>query len=345
METAYRKQRKAAKLWKFNPGIIARLLIGIVFLLMALMTVAYFLYFGPKAADLPCRGCTGEARSVQVNNFDLYYRSVGERGTQPPVVLLHGGPGMSSQTFKKSFDFLAENGYEVIYYDQRGSGNSQIRPELDHYTIDQLVSELETLRRDVIQAERIILVGHSAGGALAQRYALEYPNHIEKMILVAALPANGGFETSWIGLDASLALINMVSGNLPPADPQAADRWISEFGYQASLARLYDPAHPETIQDFGYMSFAVNRELTRSTFGGNFDERLRQLPVPTLVICGAADRSDFTGPAMAQHFHDVLPNSVLVRFERSGHWPYLEEPERFRHVLIDFLGQVATSED
>lgn len=345
METAYQKQIKAAKFWKFQPAMIARSVVGIVFLFLALMAVAYFRYFSPKAADLPCRGCTGEARSVEVNNFDLYYRSVGERGRQPPVVLLHGGPGMSSQTFKKSFDFLADNGYEVIYYDQRGSGNSQIRPELDYYSIDQLVAELETLRRDVIQAEQIILMGHSAGGALAQRYALEYPNRVEKMILVAALPANGGFETSWFGLDAFLALINMVSGNLPPADPQAADRWIGEVGYQTSIARLYDPAHPETIQDFGYMSFAVNRELTRSTFGGSFDERLQQLPVPTLVIYGDADRSDFTGPAMAQHFHDVLPNSVLVRFERSGHWPYLEEPERFRQVLIDFLAQAATSED
>ena len=79
-----------------------------------------------------------------------------------------------------------------------------------------------------------------------------------------------------------------------------------------------------------------SREVTRSTFGGSFDDRLRQLDVQTPIIYGVAD-SPSTGESMAQHLNSVIPGSTLVRFERSGHWPYLEEPERFQPVLGDFL--------
>ena len=154
------------------------LLAGLLVVLLFVAGLSYYLYYSPKPADLPCRGCVGDARAVNVNGFDLYYRSVGAHSEKPPVVMLHGGPGMSSQTFKKGFDFLAEPGFQVIYYDQRGSGNSQIKPDSGYYTIGQLVEELEALRRDVIGSEQIMLVGHSAGGALAQRYALAYPQHV-----------------------------------------------------------------------------------------------------------------------------------------------------------------------
>jgi proline iminopeptidase len=245
---------------------------------------------------------------------------------------------MSSQTFKKGFDFLAA-GNQVVYYDQRGSGNSQVKSDVSAYTMEQLVEELEALRRDVIASDQVIVVGHSAGGALAQRYALKYPQHVAKMILVAALPANGGQAYSNVVIDAIVATMNVVTGNIPPADPQQADAWYADLSYKSSLSRLYDPTHPETIQDFGRQSFAVGRELTRSTFGGNYDEQLRRLPVKTLVIYGEGDRSPYTGEPVARQMQSVIPNSTVVGFAHSGHWPYLEEPQRFQEVIQAFLAQ------
>ena len=57
---------------------------------------------------------------------------------------------------------------------------------------------------------------------------------------------------------------------------------------------------------------------------------------PTLIVYGKAD-SSYTGEAVAQHLHEVLSNSTLVQMEQSGHWPYLEEPQRFEEVLHEFL--------
>ncbi len=321
------------KTWLRRAGVILAGLLGLVIIVLA---VAYYLFYSPQPANLPCRQCSGDARAVNVNGFDLYYRSVGERRGKAPIVLIHGGPGMSSQTFKRAFDSLA-NEYEVIYYDQRGSGNSQIKPGTE-YTIDQLVQELETLRRDVIKADKIVIIGHSAGGALAQRYALAHADHVEKMVLVGSVPANGGMEGGLL-LETGFALINVFGGNLPPGDPLQADARFADLSYQTSQSRLYDKGHPELLQDVGYMSFAVNRDVTRSTWGANLDEQLRQLPIRTLIVYGLADASDFTGEPIAQHLHSVLPNSTLVAFDKSGHWPYLEEPEKFRQVLSDFLQQ------
>lgn len=316
------------------------ILIAFACLLVAVLLffgLSYRLYYVTQAADLPCRNCTGDAQAVHVNGFDLYYRQVGMNTVNPPVVLVHGGPGMSSQTFKKSFDFLADE-YRVVYYDQRGSGNSQIKPDPSNYTIDQLVEELESLRRDVIKTDKIILVGHSAGGALVQRYAIAYPQHVDKLILIGSIPANGGMSSSGLVPDAFLAGLNVMSGNIPPASPEEADAKFQELSYTTSLPRLYDPQNDALLQDAGYASFVTNREITRSTFGSDFDEQLEQLNMKALLIYGVADSAG-TGEAGMTRLHELLPNSTLVRFDHSGHCPFLEEPQEFQRVFRAFLSE------
>jgi len=321
------------KLFKAILGFLALL----VFAALVFFFVAYRIYYSSLAADLPCRGCTGEAQAVRVNGFDLFYRELGSDSAQPPIVIVHGGPGMSSQTFKNSFDFLSAE-RRVIYYDQRGSGSSQIKPDPANYTIEQLVDELEALRREVIGADQVILVGHSAGGALVQRYALAYPEHVAKMVLICSVPPNNGVRFAGPWLDAVLAGMNVLAGNIPPASPEEADARFQALGYQSAIQRLSDPNQQALLQDTGYTSFVTNREVTRSTMGGDFDPALRQLTVETLLIYGAAD-SAYTGVDVMTHLDDLLPNATLVRFDRSGHWPYLEEPEKFQQVLAEFLAK------
>jgi hypothetical protein len=114
--------------------IAAILFLAIVVVLVAFGALSHSLYYSPQAAELPCRDCEGAARAVHVDGFDPYYREIGADTVQTPVVLLHGGPGQSSLTFKTGFDFLAET-RRVVFYDQRGFGNSQIKPGAEFYTI------------------------------------------------------------------------------------------------------------------------------------------------------------------------------------------------------------------
>ena len=118
----------------------------------------------------------------------------------------------------------------MIYYDQRGSGNSQVKPNASDYTIEYLVEELETLRRDVVKADKIILVGHSFGSALVQRYSLKYPQHVEKMVIIGGIRINNGMNNHFVWKWFGPALYSTSLG-FPPAGPQAADTWFYEIIY------------------------------------------------------------------------------------------------------------------
>ncbi len=323
------RRRRAVRFLGGAALLIALLAIG--------LAVGAYLAFTPtEAADRPCLACTDDTPPVHVDGFDLYARTFGLPDGDPPVVLLHGGPGHSSASFKDGFDFLAET-HRVFTYDQRGSGYSQVRPALDLYTVDHLVAELEALRRDVIGAEQLVVIGHSAGGALAQRYALAYPDRVAKLVLVASIPANDGV-TSGLAFEVFQPILTALSVGLPPRDPLAANAWFADVAYQSAVPRLYDPANAGLLRDSGPYSFAAWHAVSRSLWGNDYAAALARLDVETLVIYGAADGGT-TGEAVAVHLADLLPRAEVVRFEASGHWPFLEEPERFAQVVGDFLAE------
>lgn len=324
-----RRFRRALPWKRGGGGLLVTLAAGLI----AFVSIANVVFYGAPPAALPCRNCSGEARRIHVNGFDLYFRELGSDRARAPIVILHGGPGHSSQSFQRSFDGLADQ-FRVVYYDQRGSGYSQIKPDSTAYSITRLVEELEAIRRDVLGAERLVLVGHSAGGALAQRYAIAYPEHVERLILVASIRLNNGVAVPALW-DRLLPALYLLSG-WPPADPLARDQWFAQLSEAGAVSRLYDPAARALVADSGYLSFATWREVSRSLGGADLQERLRQLPVPTLVAYGAAD-SAATGETTAAALCALLPDCTLARFEQSGHWPFLEEPDHFAQTLRDFL--------
>jgi proline iminopeptidase len=298
---------------------------------------AYAAYYRVPPTRLPCRGCSVPAQAVHVNGYDLYYRELGDDRRRPPLVVLHGGPGQSSLTFKRSFEALAAD-YRIIFYDQRGSGNSEIKPNPADYTIEHLVEDLEVLRRDVIRADRIVVIGHSFGGAFAQRYVLAHPEHVSALILVGSVRINNGMNRRWFWKILGPALYSTVLG-LPPADGIAADAWMTPTPDDAeSTARLFDKTRTDIFTDVGYSSFAAWRELSLSAAGRDYHDDLRGLVTPTLVIYGEAD-SPFTGRQVATELCGLMPHCATAGFARSGHWPFLEEPERFQQVVRGFLAE------
>jgi proline iminopeptidase len=306
---------------------------AIVVLIALYATYTYVAYNRIRPQERACLNCT---TPVTVNGYDLYYREIGVDKGQPPVVLVHGGPGDSSLSFKNSFDFLAEQ-TRVIYYDQRGSGNSQIKPNPDDYNIEQLVEELETLRRDVIKADKITLIGHSFGSALVQRYAIKYPEHVDKLIIAGGIQINNGMNNRFVWEWFGPALYSTELG-LPPADSASADVWFTQSSEKDNLNRLFDKSNTEILSGTGTVSFAVWREISLSVTGSDYKTELGQLQIPTLFIYGAAD-SQYTGKPVADELCATLPNCQSAAFEKSGHWTFLEEPEKFQQVLKDFLAE------
>jgi proline iminopeptidase len=314
----------------YFPAILA---VPVVLALYA--AAAYYRYNRVLPQDRPCVDCAAPAH---VNGYDLYYREAGTSGgtekNLPPVILVHGGPGHSSLSFRDGFDFLAKEA-RIIFYDQRGSGNSQIKPDPGGYTIEQLVEELESLRRDTIKAEKVILVGHSFGSALVQRYALKYPQHVEKMVIVSGIRINNGMRSRFVWKWFGPALYSTVMG-FPPADPAAADVWTTGSAKKDNPKRLFDKSNTGILEDTGTMTFAPWLRFSLSITGSDYKADLRRLQTPTLFIYGTAD-SPHTGKPVADELCAALPNCQSVEFTRSGHWAFLEEPVKFQQVIIDFL--------
>jgi proline iminopeptidase len=295
--------------------------------------VAYVLYNRVHPAERACRDCE---TPVTVGGYQLLYREVGTDSTLAPVIVVHGGPGHSSLSFKRSFDFLAAH-RRVIYYDQRGSGNSQSKARPADYVIDSLVEELEALRRDVVKADRIVLVGHSFGSALVQRYALRYGAHVEKLLLVGGIRLNNEMENRFVWRWFGPALYSTAMG-LPRGDGDAADAWFTASADADNTERLYDKSRGALFEGTGTLSFAAWREISLSLVGDAHEGELRQLHVPTRFLYGAAD-APYTGKPTAEALCAIIPNCKTVEFAHSGHWPFLEEPERFRQVVEAFLAE------
>ncbi len=311
--------------------LVLYVILAVLVLFTLYVAIAYYLYHRVPPQSRPCVDC---ANPVQINGYDLYYREIGTDKGAPPVILIHGGPGHSSLSFKNGFDFLTEE-TRVIFYDQRGSGNSQIKPNPEDYTIEQLVEELETLRRDVVKADKVILVGHSFGSALVQRYALKYPEHVEKMVIAGGIRINNGMSNRFVWKYFGGALYSTALG-FPPADSKSADAWFTKSSEKDNPQRLFDKTKTDLLKDTGTVSFAPWREISFSLVGYDYKKDLSQLQVPTLFIYGTAD-SQYTGKPVADELCATLPNCQSVEFTQSGHWAFLEEPEKFQQVLNDFL--------
>jgi proline iminopeptidase len=281
---------------------------------------------------------------IDSNAIPIYYET---KGNGDPLILLHGGPGIPHDYLK---DTRALSPYaRLVFFDQRGAGRSGRSKTLD-YTIEANVEDTENVRKG-LGLGTCAVFGHSWGGMLAQAYALKYSNNVKKLVLANT------FSTV-VHLNAALAKIR----SSVPQELQKTYEKYERAGlysgretypdeYQAAVDVAYEPISisvpkPAHLQDaFRKISYEVYRTMwgdqtefkitgTMSTF--NFLPRLSEIKVPTLVIVGA---NNMTTVEMAKETVKRIPKGRLVIFERSRHYPFIEEKEKFVRVMKEFLDE------
>ena len=126
---------------------------------------------------------------IDIQDGSLAYRSFGEG---EPLLLLNGGPGRSSDSFAELAETISLNQRQVIIFDQRGTGRSQLH-EVNEATITlaKMLDDIEKLRRH-LKVEKFFIMGHSFGGMYAMAYAAEFPHRVGGLILSA--PGGMDFE-------------------------------------------------------------------------------------------------------------------------------------------------------
>jgi len=237
--------------------------------------------------------------------------------------------------------------FRVIYFDAFGRGQSDRARNPSEYSFDHDIEDVEGLRI-ALGLNRIAVYGQSYGGMVAQGYALRYPQSISKLILANTLH---GAEMWQKGNDDNTN--NEIQNQFPEVwaelqQLRAQGVLSCDSAYQtaqgpvpASLFFFYDPSHAGIAFDSNSEVYCrIAGPDADVVLGGDmasvdFRRRLKEIHIPTLVLAGRFDRVVI--PRYSVQYRTLMPQAEFVMFERSGHFPFIEEPERHDAVVSAFL--------
>jgi proline iminopeptidase len=248
--------------------------------------------------------------------------------------VLHGGPGAHHDYLLPGFDALAR-GRELIYYDQRGGGQSAVPRETPVGWREQ-AADLEELRQQW-GLEHLSLAGYSWGGLLALLYAVEFPGRISQLALVSPAPAwreariefERRFQERNLAPSLQQERESLRESGLREQDP-------AEYGqrqFQLSVAPyFFDPARARELTPFR-VTGRTQQEVWASL--GNYDLRpaLSSLALPAFVLQGEND----VIPVETSRTLAGLLGADFHSLPRCGHVPYVEAFEQFVALLDGFL--------
>ena len=278
-----------------------------------------------------------DAWQVELHGHPVIYRTA---GSGPPVVLIHGMVN-SSHHWREVALRLADR-YTVIAPDLIGHGDSAT-PRGD-YSLGAHAAVIRDLLT-AIDVRGATIVGHSLGGGVAMQFFWQFPQLVERLVLVSS----GGLGREVSPLLRSAALpgasvaLRVVAGRRSLA---ALDRVAAALDASGSARGVYVRAVVRALRP---LERPGSREAFLQTLRSVIDlqgqhvsatDRLYLLgPVPTLIVWGERDN---TIPLQhGRSAHDAIPHSRFETLPRAAHFPHLEDPEGLADVLGDF---VATTE-
>jgi proline iminopeptidase len=285
------------------------------------------------------------ASTLDVGDGVKIWYAIRGHGDKPPIIVIHGGPGMDSNSVAADFVPL-EAKRRLVYYDQRGGGRSSLPADTKLLTIDHHVDDLEALRKH-LGIDKVVLIGHSFGPAIAAQYAIKYPEHVDRMIFLAPIPPRKGkfFEEFGAAMksrltDAQQKRSAELRKEYESGDVVAACREFWAINTLPRLAKSVSPsvvksdfctAPPEAIR-YGTM------KTNPTTFGslGDWDwtAALKRVSAPVLIIHGEEDAIPMS---MVAEWATALPNARLVKVPNAAHFPYVERPDIVFPEIEKFL--------
>ncbi|WP_213600957.1 alpha/beta fold hydrolase [Pseudoxanthomonas japonensis] len=260
------------------------------------------------------------------------------------VVLLHG-KNFCAATWESAIAALAGAGYRVVVPDQVGFCKSS-KPPRYQYSFGQLAANTHDLLAR-LGIQRAVIVGHSMGGMLAARYALQYPQATERLVLVNPI----GLEdwkaegVPWRSIDAWNA-----------REMKTSFDSIRDYQRTVYYSGDWKPAYERWVRMLGGMYAGEGREAVAWSQALTSDMLFNQpvvyefprIAVPTTLFIGQKDRTaigkDLAPPEVAKRLGDypalgrraaaAIPGATLVEFADLGHSPQVEDPARFNAELL-----------
>jgi pimeloyl-ACP methyl ester carboxylesterase len=288
------------------------------------------------------------ALTVDGHSVRMAYQDVAPIGTANgrTAVLLHG-KNFFSDYWRDTALFLAQHGWRVIVIDQLGFGRSS-KPDMGYsfFTLAALTKALLTN----LGITKATVIAHSMGGMLGTRFALMYPEMVERLVLEDPI----GLEDYHLKVPAATTE-ELTKATLAETEEGAIKfhqgyypQWKPEYAVWAQLqSRAVQGGEGPRVAKASALTYQM---VYREPVCYEFD----QLKVPTLLTVGEKDRAALGKNRVSEEIRATMgqnlelaqkiaprlpPGSKLVVFPGVGHVPHLESPDKFHEVLLDFLGR------
>ncbi len=289
----------------------------------------------------------------------LYHFSQGEGR---PVLIIHGGPGLPP--YAPWQGLAAVKGYSFTYYHQRGCGRST--HPVDKFESQNFIQNLSVLNkllgmkaqladieriRHLLKQDKLIIIGHSYGAFLATLYAFEFPERVEKLVLISpadilALPSpHGGME--------------QMKKYLSPEEQEEFDAFLKEYFNYGVLFQKSEEELARINSGFGKFYVTVLKKIGMEWTGGTEEpkglggwmvhalylslgmtydlrEYLKNISAPVLVVHG--DR-DLQSEIVGQEYAALVQKGVFKVIAGASHFAFNERPEEFAALMRDFLSR------
>jgi proline iminopeptidase len=273
---------------------------------------------------------------IATPDVDLAYETYGAAGSAPPVIVANGGPGLSHIYMLQNDVWpRLSHSRQIVFYDQRGTGKSKRVAADASFGMDAQVADMEAVRAK-FGFQKFDLLGDSYGGLLAMAYATTHPEYVEKLILsdsaapslkdiVRVLP-----DVFPDVLEQIVAREKNSSGS-ETADQRMRDHFLMLFYSEAKRDAYL--AGAKDLESAPQVSAAVQKAIRTL----DLTAELPKFKFPTMVITGRYDMN--VTPVTAWKIYKAIPGAKFVVFEKSGHLPSYEEPDKYVQVVDAFLGQ------
>ncbi|HEV7517914.1 MAG TPA: alpha/beta hydrolase [Thermoanaerobaculia bacterium] len=269
---------------------------------------------------------------VSVQGAELFYST---RGHGPACLVLSG---IGTRPYERQTPPQLSDRLKLVYVDLRGSGQSTGEPT--DLTFDLLAQDLEAIRVD-LGLERIAVLGHSILGILAIEYGRHCPASVAHVITAGTPPIGdlaqvGAQAAAFFAADASEERKQLLRDNLAQLPAGAS---MMQTLFAQTPMRFCDPRFAAAPLFTEVVSRPALLQHVMGTLAPAWDVTVgaSSLRVPIFLAHG---RYDYVVPYLLwQGVAAKLPNATLQIFERSGHQPFLEEPDRFVEALTDWMAR------
>lgn len=283
------------------------------------------------------------SEAVEIGGIRQWITYQGENSQAPVLLFLHGGPGNSVMSYADRFTEELKRHFIVVHWDQRESGQTaKLNPSPQALTVALFVHDaiavIQFLSSKFSQ-DKIYLVGHSWGGYLGLRVAVERPDLLKGYFAMS--PMINQLESERLSLTAMKEKASTDNNNEAMTELSRIEVPFKNgeqlYYHRKWLSKLMDSTTPTRakVEEWAITWLTLFNEGSQT----NFNESAPELKCPVYFLIGSNDFQTHFSLAESYYRHVVCQEKKLYWFTDSAHNPHLTESVKFQHIIIDIKNQ------